>query len=301
MRWLKKYALFLVAVSMVLIGFLFYIMDILPMMYTLYTGSEIPPDKMEKLVSFGANIVTELKIFSIVLLLSAIAIFLVKTLKQYFLLLLGLLIFHFFVTAEITEFAVLKRFYKTLVMLPLLWIFFDYFKFKKEQYGTKITHGFLYITLLCVVLPGLYIPPFFGGIQGWTVELDKTKEFPIQGVFLVRDDGKEIRYSRAIVSPINFVNRIDEFMVRSHPDQVEALLSFYEKTYIKRYDTLKNGLIPSQKYLGKFAYPTHNPVGNFDYSKFPPKSIKSIKISTKYYMWDKTFVREELLASKEWR
>jgi hypothetical protein len=286
---------------MLLIGLSFYMMDSLPMLYKLYTGSEITSEKMEKLVSFGSKIFEELKLFSIVLLLSSIAIYFVKTLKQYFLLLLLLLLIHFFFIAEVTEFAVLKRFYKTLVMIPLLWIFFDYFKFKKEDYKNKITHSFLYITLLCVVRPGLYIPPFFGGIQGWTVQLDKSKEFPIQGVFLVREDGKEIRYSRSIVSPINFVNRIDSFMVRTHPEKVEALLDFYEKTYIKRYDILEKGLIPSQKYLGSFAYPTHNPVGNFDYSKFPPNSIKVIKISIKYYKWDKTFTHEEILASKEWR
>jgi len=301
MRWLKSYALLLVGISIVLVGLSFYMMDFLPMMYKLYTGSEISSEKMGKLVEFGLKIVGELKIFSVLLLLSSIAIYLVKSLKQYFLLLLGILLLHFFVIAEITEFAVLKRFFKTLVMLPLLWIFFDYFKFKKEKYKNKITYGFLYITLLCVVLPGLYIPPFFGGIQGWTVQLDKTKEFPIQGVFLVREDGKEIRYSRAIVSPINFVNRIDSFMVRSHPEKLEALLDFYEKTYIKRYDMLQKGLIPSQKYLGTFAYPTHNPVGDFDYSKFPPMSIKTIKMSIKYYTWDKIFTHEEILATKEWR
>jgi len=301
MRWLKSYALFLVGISIVLVGVSFYIMDILPMMYKLYMGSEIPSEKMGKLVEFGSKIVAELKIFSIILFFSSIAIYLVRTLKQYFLLLLGLLIVHFFFTAEITEFAVLKRFYKMLIMVPLLWIFFDYFKFKKENYKNRITHSFLYITLLCVVLPGLYIPPFFGGIPGWTVQIDKSKEFPIQGVFLVRNDGKEIRYSRAIVSPINFVTRINGFMVRAHPEKVGALLEFYKQAYIKRYAVLEKGLIPSQKYLGKFAYPTHNPIGNFDYSTFPPESIKSIKMSIKYYMWDKTFVREEVLGSEEWR
>jgi hypothetical protein len=89
-------------------------------------------------------------------------------------------------------------------------------------------------------------------------------------------------------------------MVRAEPQKLGKLLKFYKKVYEKRYDILKNRFVPSQNILGKLAYPTHNPHGNFDYSKFPPKSISEIKISTKYYNWDKEFIKEEVIAREIW-
>jgi hypothetical protein len=264
-------------------------------------GTEISSSKMDKLNSFGLSIITELRLYLLLTFLSSAMLYFVKNLKQYFTLLTLLIAIHFIFINEIGEFVIFRRFYQLVIMLPLLWIFFDFFKFKKESYKNKITHGFLYITLLSIVLPGLYLPPFFSGIPGWTVEIDKSKNISIDGVFLVRNDGEEIRFSRSIVSPINFVTRLNTYMIRRHPEKIHDLLNFYKATYIKRYHILEKGLTPSQTILGKFAYPTHNPHGEFDYSTFPPESIKEIKLSIKYYRWDKKFINEEIVAKEDWK
>jgi len=301
MVWLKKYSITLLVISMLLGIFSFYIIDFIPILYKFYMGREIASSKIEMLNGFGFKLINELRIYLLLLIVTFGFIYFISTLKQYFIVLAVSLLLHFLFIAEIGEFVIFRRFYQMLIMLPLLWIFFDFFKFKKESYETKITHGFLYITLLCLVLPGLYLPPFFTGISGWTVEIDKRDPVIIDGVFLVRDDGKEIRYSRAIVSPINFVTRLNSYMERAHPEKLNTLLTFYEETYKKRYDILEKGSVPSQKILGKFAFPTHNPHGDFNYSAYPPHRIKEIKISKKYYSWEKKFLKEEIIATKEWR
>jgi len=300
MKWFKLYSIGILILSVGLIIGSFFIMDMLPMLYEFYMGHEISALKMDKLVSFGDTIIFDLKLYSIFLFVTFSVMYFMRTIQQYLILLALFLTLHFLFIAEIGEYIIFRRFYQLFIMLPLLWLFFDFFKFKKESYKNKITHTFLYITLLCIVLPGLHLPPFFGGIGGWTVEIDKSKPFPIDGVFLVREDGEEIRYSRAIVSPINFVTRLNVYMERAHPEELTRLLKFYEEVYKKRYDILEKGLIPSQHILGKFSYPVHNPPGDFDYSKFPPSSIKEIKLSRRYYSWDKTFIKEDVIAREEW-
>ena len=300
MKWLKFYSTLLLVLSIFVLILSFFIMDVFPILYKFYMGHEIASHKIEKLLEFGSKIIDELRMYGILLLITFSVIYFLKTIKQFFIVLLVFLSIHFIFIAEVGELVIFRRVYFMFLILPFLWIFFDFFKFRKECYTNKITNGFLYITLLALVLPGLYLPPFFSGIQGWTTQIDKRENFAIDGVFLVRDDGEEIRFSRAIVSPINFVTRLNNYMLRSHPDKVNDLLKFYKESYIKRYDILEEGLVPSQKILGKFAYPTHNPHGSFDYSKFPPKRIKEIKLATKYYSWDKKFIKEEVLARKGW-
>ena len=300
MKWFKIYAFIVIVLSTFVAIVSFYMLDIIPLLYKFYMGHEIASSKLNQLSTFTMKMSNELQIYAILSFFTFGLFYFINRLKQYFIILSVFLLIHFVFIAEITEFVIFKRFYQMLLTLPLLWIFFDFFKFKKETYKNRITNGFLYITLLCLVLPGLYLPPFFSGIQGWTTQIDKTENFPIAGVFLVREDGEEIRFSRSIVSPINFVLRVNSYMARAEPQKLNELLKFYKKVYKKRYSILASGFVPSQNILGKLAYPTHNPHGDFDYSKFPPKSIKEIKISTKYYNWDKEFIKEEIIAREIW-
>jgi len=299
-KWFKIYAFIVIVLSTFVAIVSFYMLDIIPLLYKFYMGHEIASSKLNQLSTFTMKMSNELQIYAILSFFTFGLFYFINRLKQYFIILSVFLLIHFVFIAEITEFVIFKRFYQMLLTLPLLWIFFDFFKFKKETYKNRITNGFLYITLLCLVLPGLYLPPFFSGIQGWTTQIDKTENFPIAGVFLVREDGEEIRFSRSIVSPINFVLRVNSYMARAEPQKLNELLKFYKKVYKKRYSILASGFVPSQNILGKLAYPTHNPHGDFDYSKFPPKSIKEIKISTKYYNWDKEFIKEEIIAREIW-
>ena len=301
MKMIKSYSLTILLISILTITSSFFMIDIFPLLYKLYMGVDIPPSKIDKLNIFGLKIINEFRIYLILTFITFSVIYFIRTLRQYFILLILFTLIHFIFIAEIGEFVIFRRFYQMLIMLPLLWIFFDFFKFRKESYKNKITHGFLYITLLCIVLPGLYLPPFFSGIPGWTAQVDKSKNISIDGVFLVRNDGKEIRYSRSIVSPINFVTRLNSYMIRRHPEKISELLNFYKTVYIKRYKILEKGLTPSQNILGKSAYLTHNPHGDFDYSKFPPESIKEIKLSIKYYSWNKEFIKEEIIAKEDWK
>jgi len=300
MRWLKIYSVILLNISLFFLIASFFNIDFFPLWYEYYWGHEVLSSKMDKLHFFALNTIMQLRVYSILLMITSGVMYFTKTIKQYLYVFVFFFAFHFIFIADIGEIVVIRRFYQMFIMLPFLWIFFDYFKFRKESYEKKITHGFLYITLLCIVLPGLYLPPFFTGIPGWTVEIDKSKPFTIDGVFLIRNDGKEIRYTRAIVSPVNFVTRLNQFMLLKHPEKVNDLLKFYKDVYIKRYDTLKDGYMSNEQKLGKLAYPIHNPYGDFNYSKFPPSSIKEIRFSKKYYHWNKKLIKVEVLAREIW-
>jgi len=300
MKWLKPYSIILLITSLSLLVTSFFVIDFLPSWCKFYIGNGLLDSKVNQLYLFSLNFTHELRIYSILLFFTASILYLIRTIEQYFSVLIFFILFHFIFIAEIGELVIFRRFYQMFIMIPLLWIFFNYFKFRKERYEKKITHGFLYITLLSIVLPGLYLPPFFTGIPGWKVEINTNKPFSIDGVFLIRNDGAEIRYSRAIVSPINFVTRLNKFILLQHPTKVHDLLKFYKEVYIKRYDILKQGYMPNEKKLGKLAYPIHNPYGDFNYSKFPPNSIREIRFSKKYYHWDKKFIKEEILACEVW-
>ena len=96
------------------------------------------------------------------------------------------------------------------------------------------------------------------------------------------------------------MGRINQYTMTFFPNKLDELLSFYENVYKKRYTLLKEGKTPNQEFLGKIAYPGHNPYGKFDYSKFPPNQIKEIKLSVKEYSWSNKFIKERVIASKEW-
>lgn len=301
MRWLKLYSITLLSLIVAIAVLSFFIMDLLPVLYKFYRGQEASLLNLVKLQTFGLELRAELRLYLILSFITFMLMSFVNTLKQYLILVMIFIFIHFVFIAEIGEFIIFRRLYQMLIMLPLLWIFFDFFKFRKERYEKKITHGFLYITLLCMVLPGLYLPPFFSGIPGWTTQIDKNETFIVEGVFLLRDDGKEIRFSRAIVSPINFVTRLNNYIVTRQPQSVSDLLKFYKTSYVKRYFILERGFMPSENFLGKLAYPIHNPYGNFDYSEFPPNRIKEIRLLRKHYSWNKKLVKEEIIAKEDWR
>ncbi len=301
MKYLKIYSVILLSLTLLLMVLSLYIIDFMPSIYHFYMGEVISASKIDKLHNCAIELFNQINVYMILSVFTFISFYFLKTVRQYLIVMVLFLLIHFVLISDVCTLPIIKRLYKMVLMSPLLWIFFDYFKFKKESYTTKITNGFLYITLLFLTLPGLYFPPFFSGIQGWTIEIDKQKNIEINGLFLVRDDGKEVRYSRAIVSPINFVTRIDTFMQYKHHSKLNELLQFYQDVYIERYPLLKQGIMPHQKLLGRWAYPIHNPYGDFNYTDFPPNRIKYIKLSTKYYRWDKRFINEKIIATKEWR
>lgn len=183
MKGFKQYSIIGIGLSVLTFLLSFFMVDLLPMLYKLYTGNTIDPSKITKLLDFGSSIISDLKIYSIFGLLTFIVMYFLKNYKQYFIFLAIALLIHFIFIAEIGEFTVFRRLYQLVVMLPLLWMFFEYFKFRNQSYYQKITHGFLYISLLCIVLPGAYFPPFFNGIAGWTAQIDKIQPVSVGGCF----------------------------------------------------------------------------------------------------------------------
>jgi len=288
MKIFKVYSLF---ISFISLNLLF--------VYLLFQYNNVP-NKIETF-KYVSQLNHDIPIYLLYILFSMIIFYNLKNIKSYFYSIVFLLLFNFLVIAEITDHTTMRRLYQMIILLPSLVMFFQYFGFKNADYYQKITHIFIYISLICIVFPGIYLPPFFNGIAGWTVQINKNKDITTTNLYLVRDDGKEIVYSRALISPINFEHRLYDNAKKQSPEVLDKFYTFLKKTYDKRWKVLKKGRYPSQKYLGKISYPGHNPYGHYLYIDFPPKKIKKIKYSTKYYTWDKKFQKEIVNSYKEFK
>ena len=135
--------------------------------------------------------------------------------------------------------------------------------------------GSLVLLAVITITPGFYFPPFFDGISGWAVTIEKDTPLYFHGYKLIRDDGEEAWYSNAFVSPVTQNGRFMSVLRRKL--KAEVRYEFLAKNYERIYSDLAKGKDPHQKILGRWAYPTHNlskysPV----YKEFPPESIEKI-------------------------
>ena len=62
------------------------------------------------------------------------------------------------------------------LVLPLTFYFYGRYKSESDKKNNKSGIILVCLTIFCS-FPGLYIAPFFGGISGWYVEQDTSKNF----------------------------------------------------------------------------------------------------------------------------
>jgi len=288
---MKFFKLYSVSISFISLNLLF--------VYMLFIYNNIP--KKIEAFKYISQLNHDIPIYLLFTLFSMIIFYNLKNIKNYLYAIVFLLLFNFLIITEITDHTAMRRLYRMVILLPSLIIFFKYFSFRNVDYYKKVTHIFLYISLICIVFPGIYLPPFFNGIAGWTVQINKNKDITTTNLYLVRDDGKEIVYSRALINPINFEHRLYNNAKKQSPEVLDKFYTFLKTTYDKRWKILKEGKYPNQKYLGNISYPGHNPYGKYSYINFPPNQIIKIKYSTKYYTWDKKFKKEIVKSYKEFK
>jgi hypothetical protein len=83
MKWLKVYSLILVVISLSLFITSFFIIDFFPVWYKFYMGHEILSSKMDKLYLFASNTIDQLRVYSILLLISSSVMYFTKRIKYY--------------------------------------------------------------------------------------------------------------------------------------------------------------------------------------------------------------------------
>lgn len=161
-----------------------------------------------------------------------------------------------------------------LALLPWLPIWFR--GFRGWTYYDKVAAGFFAFSLTIKLLPGGYFPPFYSGIAGWTLKVDKTSPLAISGLKFIRQDGQEIWMSNGITSPQNFLYRQISQCESQGASVLKQCLGYYMDLYRYEFPYLSQGRFLSEKYLGAWAYPGHNPYRMLNYAAFPPNDIQEI-------------------------
>lgn len=173
------------------------------------------------------------------------------------------------------------------VILPLLGLAVDLYRNNRTQIG-RVPAAVPLAILVFAFFPGLYLAPFYGGIAGWTLTIDRAEPVAVGGYKLVNAAGEEIWYNHAFFQPISQDGRfLQAFRASGLGDQ--KFMEFMLKNYARIYPRLRRGRMPHEWALGRFAYPSHNLSDSnaLDYvGRFAPSRIVAIRVVTEYYSRD---------------
>jgi predicted DCC family thiol-disulfide oxidoreductase YuxK len=192
----------------------------------------------------------------------------------------------------------LRRIIAFVAILPIIRLAWKVgIKFQKD--GSVGTVGAWIPFAICIFafFPGIYIAPFYGGIAGWTLKVDRAQPVRVSGYQLVNLNGETVWFNHAFFQPISMDGRLERAFQRVDASGDKYMKFIYE-TYARAYPKLKSGFMPHQFLLGNMAYPTHNLSKNnaLDYSdKFSPELISKVIRVDEYYDWNDKFVRSEVV------
>ena len=181
-----------------------------------------------------------------------------------------------------------------LAVFPLLGLAVDLYRNNRAQVG-RVPAAVPFAILVFAFFPGLYLAPFYGGIAGWTLTIDRAQPVSVGGYKLVNEAGEEIWYNHAFFQPISQNGRfLRAFRAADLSDQ--NFMQFMFENYAHIYPILEGGRMPHEWALGRFAYPSHNLSDSNarDYvGRFAPNRIVEIRVVTEYYSRDGKFLRVE--------
>lgn len=180
------------------------------------------------------------------------------------------------------------------VVLPLLGLAVDLYRNNRAQIG-RVPAAVPLVILVFAFFPGLYLAPFYGGIAGWTLTIDRARPVAVGGYKLVNAAGEEIWYNHAFFQPISQNGRFLRAFRASGMNN-RKFMEFMLENYARIYPSLERGRMPHEWALGKFAYPSHNLSDSnaLDYvGRFAPNRIVAIRVVTEYYARDGKLLKVE--------
>ena len=191
-----------------------------------------------------------------------------------------------------------------IVATPLLAITIELYRhYAKRPHVGAIPALVPMVLIIAALTPGLYIPPYYGGIAGWTMEVDREKPIDVTGYKLVNDIGQEIWLNHAFLQPHTQNGRFRRAYLNSGRSESDYM-GFLFSNYVRIYPMLERGRLPHQYALGTFAYPPHNLSDNnaLDYvGDFSPERIVAIRRVSEYYDWNGERIGSKTLLSREVR
>lgn len=163
--------------------------------------------------------------------------------------------------------------------------------------SAKIAAVFIYLSFLFYAIPGFYAPPFYRGIEGWTLEAfyNPTSNAPqylhTNGFTLQNMAGEDLWFNPALAAPSAAIYRYDRAALKIstfdanyygadwwhryrtiRQDQLQYLYRIYQH----HWPLLKQNIYPHQRHLGVMGYPAHNPTRHTDYTSMPPEEVRFI-------------------------
>jgi hypothetical protein len=177
-----------------------------------------------------------------------------------------------------------RRFAGFIAILPLIAVALDLYRLHHRSAG-RVPAALPLVTLVFAFFPGLYLAPFYGGIFGWTAQVDRSKPVVVAGYKLVNQDGEEIWYNHEFFQPITQNGRFRRAFLSGIPDEAK-FVQFMFDNYRRIYPMLETGRMPHEWALGHLAYPSHNLSDSnaLDYvGRFEPSKITSIEYVSESY------------------
>lgn len=207
-----------------------------------------------------------------------------------------------FLFGNMTGHVSLSRLFVFCTFFPIFGIAADYILSSTAEERKARRPVWIFLALAVFVsFPGLYLAPFYGGISGWTYQVDKAKPIRVSNYELVNTDGDVILYNHAFLEPTTQIGRFHFAFLKSPGQTYESYLTFLFDVYKRRYPLIRDGKLHYQRFLGLLAYPTHNITSNNGhiYTKaFAPERIAEIRYVQFEIGWDGTAMNRRIVATK---
>jgi predicted DCC family thiol-disulfide oxidoreductase YuxK len=188
----------------------------------------------------------------------------------------------------------LRRIIAFIAILPIIRLAWKIgFKYQKDSNVGAVGAWVPFAICIFAFFPSLYVAPFYGGIAGWTLKIDRTQPVRVSGYQLANLEGETVWFNHAFFQPISMDGRLERAFQRVDASG-DRYMKFIYETYARSYPKLKSGFMPHQFLLGNLAYPTHNLSKNnaLDYSdNFSPELISKVIRVDEYYDWNDKFLR----------
>lgn len=211
-----------------------------------------------KQVPSGYNLVLAILLFiSIQLLVFLFA----RHQANYWVILLAILLFpilNFFI-----EPVLFRRVIFTILFFPIIFrIHSDLtnflFQLPMREGFKRLLRLFSVISILIFIMPGFYLPPFFDGIAGWSVKKVETG-YALSSLRIKFNDASTAWFKGSFFNPLTMRGRPEMVIQTRDADFFRSGFGclLYD-LYLEAFPSLNNGLLPTQKILGAYAYAPHS-------------------------------------------
>jgi len=201
----------------------------------------------------------------------------------------------FLIIPFLFEAVLLRRVFDGVLLLPMIaaaWV-----AYRSNPSAPWMARFFPLAFAVMAAIPGFILPPYYGGIAGWTTSVELKDTVPLYGFQLENDAGAHIWLTHTIFTPVTQVGRFARAW-ESKEGKIGPIGAFIMKAYRRAYPLLQSGYMPHERYLGHFAYPPHTSAVNLpDHHDFPPDRIVRVELVELIYDRSGQLIRRDIYST----